>query len=89
MTGLAYGAGKRWREEYVARINRVIDYIESHLDERLSLERLAKVANFSPFHFHRIFGAMVGQTLNQFIARLRAEKAAMQLVSNPKKTSCG
>jgi len=86
MTGPAREPGKHWREEYIARINRVIDYIEAHLAERLSLDRLAKVANFSPFHFHRIFGAMVGETLNQFIARLRTEKAAMQLAANPKKS---
>ena len=77
---------RHWREEYIARINRVVDYIESHLGEKLSLEQLAKVANFSPFHFHRVFGAMVGETLNQFVARLRAEKAAMQLAANPKKS---
>lgn len=79
-------ARKHWREEYVARINRVVDYIEQHLPEKLTLERLAKEANFSPFHFHRVFGAMVGETLNQFIARLRAEKAAAQLIANPRKT---
>lgn len=79
-------SSRHWREEYIARINRVVDYIELHLGEDLSLESLAKVANFSQFHFHRVFGAMVGETLNQFIARLRTEKAAAQLVANPKKT---
>jgi len=74
------------RAEYVSRINRVMDYIESHLDEVLSLHSIADVANFSPFHFHRIFGAMVGETLNQFIQRLRVEKSANQLVSNPRKS---
>jgi len=63
-----------------------MDYIESHLDQELSLSSIADVANFSPFHFHRIFGAMVGETLNQFIQRLRIEKSANQLVSNPKKS---
>lgn len=43
------------REEYVARINRVIDHIETHIDGELSLSALAKVACFSPFHFHRVF----------------------------------
>jgi AraC family transcriptional regulator len=77
---------KYLREEYVARINRVIDYIDKHIDEELRLEVLANVANFSRFHFHRIFGAMVGETLNQFIQRVRVERAAMQLVSFPKKS---
>ena len=74
------------REEYTARMNRVIDYIEQHLDEALSLDRLARVANFSKFHFHRIFRALMGETLGQFIKRLRVEKAAIQLTGNPKKS---
>jgi AraC family transcriptional regulator len=63
-----------------------MDYIEQHIDDDLSLETLAAVADFSRFHFHRIFGAMVGETLNQFIQRVRIEKAAIQLVDNPKKS---
>jgi AraC family transcriptional regulator len=74
------------RSEYVARINRVMDYIEQHLTEELSLEVLAKVACFSSFHFHRIFAAMTGETLNHFVRRLRVEKAASQLLSNPGKS---
>jgi AraC family transcriptional regulator len=74
------------RNEYIARINRVIDYIESNLDQELTLAGLADVAHFSRFHFHRIFSAIVGETLNRFIQRNRLEKAASQLVGNPKKT---
>ena len=44
------------REEYAVRINRVIDFIESNIDQVLILEKLADVASFSPFHFHRMFG---------------------------------
>ena len=72
------------RKEYQARINRVIDYIDGHLDEQLSLEKLSEIANFSPFHFHRIFSAMLGETLNRFIQRVRLERAASRLVSAPK-----
>lgn len=71
------------RAEYIARINRVIDHIETHLDEELRLETLAGIACFSPFHFHRIFHAMVGETLGRFIQRLRCERAAMQLAASP------
>lgn len=77
---------KYLREEYISRINRVIDYIEKNIDKDLSLEKLAEVAYFSRFHFHRIFRAMVGETLNQFIQRVRVEKAASLLISNPKKS---
>ncbi|MBU2510783.1 AraC family transcriptional regulator [bacterium] len=74
------------REEYTSRINRVIDYIENNLDRELSLKHLAAVANFSQFYFHRIFKAMVGETLNSFIQRIRVEKAAIQLIASPRKT---
>ncbi len=74
------------RHEYTARINRVIDYIERHIDEKLQLDTLARVANFSPYHFHRIFAAMMGETLNHFISRVRLGRARAALVQNPKKT---
>ncbi|MFC1953639.1 GyrI-like domain-containing protein [Chloroflexota bacterium] len=77
---------KYLREEYTARINRVIDYIEANISKDLSLKELASEAHFSPFHFHRIFGAMVGETLNNFIKRLRVEKAASMLVQNHRKS---
>ncbi|TSA27479.1 MAG: AraC family transcriptional regulator [Bacteroidetes bacterium] len=69
--------------EYQARINRVLDYIELHLDEEHSLEDLAAVANFSKYHFHRIFHAMTGETPFQFLTRIRLEKAAGLLVIHP------
>jgi len=71
------------RAEYVGRINRVMDYVEANLDGDLSLGALARVANFSEFHFHRIFKGVVGETLNQFIQRRRVEKAAGFLIGNP------
>jgi AraC family transcriptional regulator len=73
-------------EEHVARVNRAIDYVERHLDEELPLERVAAEACFSPFHFHRIFRALTGETLAQFVRRVRIERAASQLVSNPHKS---
>src|SRR6476469_3624291 len=65
--------------EYVQRINRVIDYLRGNLDRQVKLEELARVACFSEFHFHRIFGAVSGETLNSFTNRLRLEKAARLL----------
>jgi AraC family transcriptional regulator len=44
------------------------------------------VFDFSPFHFHRIFSAMVGETLSSFIRRLRLERAASMLIDHPKQT---
>lgn len=73
-------------EEYKARINRVIDYIEKNLDHAFTLEELSEIANFSKFHFHRIFAVMVGETLFQFIQRLRLERAASVMAGNPRIT---
>lgn len=66
--------------DYRERINRVIFHIEAHLGESLNLEDLAKVACFSPYHFHRVFAAFTGETLAAFIRRLRLERSAQHLL---------
>jgi AraC family transcriptional regulator len=74
------------RAEYIRRINRVIDYIEANLDKNLSLETLSEVACFSRYHFHRLFGAVTGEPLCQFIQRVRLERAASKLIHYPTKS---
>jgi len=71
--------------DYIERVNRAIDHIVRHLDQPLPLEDVARVAYFSPFHFHRIFRTMVGETLSQFVKRLRLERALYLLSHHPKK----
>jgi len=71
------------RREYERRIHRVIDHVQAHLADDLTLERLASVAAFSPFHFHRIFAAITGETLSAFIRRIRLERAAGALTLLP------
>ena len=66
--------------DYAMRINRVLDYMESRLDRPLSLEELARVACFSPYHFHRIFFTHTGERPFEYLQRLRLEKAANLLV---------
>lgn len=77
---MAAVAARRNRLEYEKRVNRVIDHVRDHLGEDLSLERLALVAAFSPFHFHRVFRAITGETLSAFIQRHRLERAAVALI---------
>jgi AraC family transcriptional regulator len=67
--------------EYIRRINLVCDYIDRNFGNELTLEELASVAGFSEYHFHRIFAAMTGETLFNFITRLRTERAAGLLCS--------
>ncbi len=69
------------RETYHQRILRVLVHIQEHLDDALSLEALAAVAWFSPYHFHRIFRGMVGESVKEHIRRLRLERAAHRLRS--------
>ncbi len=66
--------------DYTIRINHVFRYIEEHLDSDLSLDLLSEVAFFSPFHFHRIFKQITGETLHEYITRRRIEKSASDLL---------
>jgi AraC family transcriptional regulator len=78
------GRSEFLRQEYVARINRVIDHVDAHLDADLTLGELADVACFSRFHFHRIFSAMVGETITDYVKRIRLQNAASRLINNPR-----
>jgi len=71
---------------YLSRINAVLDHIERNVSKPLTLKELSDVANFSRFHFHRIFSAFMGETLSQFIWRVRLEKAAATLVNEQSKS---
>jgi len=69
--------------DYVQRVNRAVDHVLAHLDEPLKLDDVARVACFSPFHFHRVFRALMGETLNQFVKRVRLERALRLLSYDP------
>ena len=71
------------RNDYAARMHRVLDYIDRRLEQPLDLEQLAGVANFSPDHFHRLFSAWMGETLGDYLRRRRLEIAAIILLSQP------
>jgi AraC family transcriptional regulator len=66
--------------DYSRRIERVVAHIGNHLDEPLDLGRLAAVACFSPYHFHRIYRAITGETAADTLRRLRLHHAAGELV---------
>ena len=65
---------------YQYRISRVFRYIDQHLNENLSLVSVAEFAGYSPFHFHRIFKYITGETLNEYVTRKRIEKSAADLI---------
>jgi AraC family transcriptional regulator len=64
---------------YTERIHLAVDYISEHLAEEISLDKLASVACFSPFHFHRIFSALLGESPRDYIERLRMERAVNEI----------
>jgi len=76
---------ERRNDHHRDRVNRVLDYIGEHLDGELSLARLSEVGCFSPFHFHRIFQAVTGETLNSHVRRVRLERAALLMKTSPRK----
>jgi AraC family transcriptional regulator len=64
---------------YEDRLNRVTAYIYDHLDDELDFETLARVAALSPFHWHRIYHAIRGETITATARRLRLQRAAVDL----------
>ncbi|MEI9963807.1 MAG: AraC family transcriptional regulator [Caulobacteraceae bacterium] len=58
------------------------EHIGANLDRRIDLKELAEIACFSPYHFHRIYRAMMGETVADTATRLRLHRAAGDLVSS-------
>lgn len=71
------------RDTYDVRLNRVMDYVRSHATEALPLARLAAIAGFSPYHFHRLFTSLSGETVAQFVRRARLERAVALMKAAP------
>jgi AraC family transcriptional regulator len=65
--------------DYHERILRTLGHIQAHLDDALDLDDLARVACFSPYHFHRVFRGLVGEPVQEHVRRLRLERAAHRL----------
>jgi AraC family transcriptional regulator len=69
------------RSDYAMRLERVFRWLADHLDDTLDLARLADVAAMSPYHFHRIYHAMHGETAAETVRRLRLHRAAVELIT--------
>jgi AraC family transcriptional regulator len=75
-------ASQHTRNEYARRLNAALDLIDRNLGEDITLGKLAAAACFSPYHFHRLFSAFVGEPPAEYVRRLRLEKAALLLATN-------
>src|SRR5688572_6678955 len=67
--------------DYADRLERVFRWLAEHLDDTLDLARLAGVACLSPYHFHRVYRAMQGETVADTVRRLRLHRAAVELIT--------
>ena len=61
------------------RLDKVVAHIEKHLNETLTVDQLSEIACLSPYHFHRVFKAEIGESVHEHIKRLRLENAAVRL----------
>lgn len=66
--------------EYLRRIRLALAFIEQNLDQAIRLDDVARASFFSAYHFHRIFHALVGETVNDYISRKRMEKSIRLLM---------
>lgn len=69
------------RMKNIQRFNKVIQYLDGHYDQDLTLEQVAKVAHMSKYHFCRLFKQMTGHPLSTYLNTLRAEKAEVLLLT--------
>ena len=65
--------------DYHRRLQPVIRYLEQHYRDPPDLTTIAALASLSPYHFHRIFTAVTGETLAAYLRRLRLENIARQI----------
>ncbi|WP_372659197.1 GyrI-like domain-containing protein, partial [Hydrogenophaga sp.] len=68
--------------DYQQRLGRVIAYLHDHLHEPLDLHRLAEVAHLSPYHWHRVYHALHGETIAVTVRRLRLHRATGYLANS-------
>ena len=66
-------------ENYHARMQRVLDHIDQHLDSDLGLEALSGVAAFSKYHFHRQFMSTFGLSVHRYVQLARMKRASYRL----------
>lgn len=67
------------------RLQEALDYIESHLRDELTLEGVAQRAAFSPYYFHRMFQAVVGESVMSYIRKRRLSHAAYELITSDRR----
>jgi AraC-like DNA-binding protein len=75
-------AKQQTQASYQARLDRVVDHIYARLDDDIRPEGFAEIACLSPYHWHRIYVAMRGETIGATIRHLRLLRAADRLANS-------
>ena len=68
--------------DYRNRINQASVFIQNNIFRQVTIKEVADAANFSPFHFHRIFFAFTGETIFEYQTRTRMKKAVELLMAH-------
>lgn len=74
---------EKYKEEYIARIQKVQDYMDKNYQKSMSIEELAEIAGFSKYHFNRIFKSVMQESLLQYVNRIRLEHSLFWLSHRP------
>ena len=70
---------------YLERVDSAVRYIENNLNREIELKKVADEANSSLFYFHRIFSAIIGDTLKEYIRKRRLTEAARELTGTDRR----
>lgn len=73
MTGYMSQSNK---DNYAEKLNAITEYIQKNFDAPIRLEELAQISHISPYHFHKMMRAMLGEPIGAYIIRVRLEHAA-------------
>lgn len=71
--------------DYISQLEKAILFIEEHLNEDIKVEEIASFAGYSYFHFHRLFEAVVGESVGNYLRTRRLNRAANDLIYTNKR----
>ncbi|MDD2331234.1 MAG: AraC family transcriptional regulator [Candidatus Cloacimonetes bacterium] len=69
-------------------VQSALDYIEAHLKDNISLEDISDEANYSPWHFHRLFFRITGYSVGEYLRKRRLTEACKELVFTMRSIAC-
>lgn len=78
------GTRKEEKMDNLQLIEKVLQYVDEHLNEAITFETLAEVFGYSAYHFHRLFSSVAGQTITDYLKKRRLTLAHQQLCESKK-----